>query len=498
MAGLLDNSNPSQGGLLGQFSSLASSPLGQGLLSAAFAGLASAGRPGMGRWNTLGTAGLGGLQGYNGAVENQRQAAFDEQRKNLMGAQLTGLNNQNQAQAHEMEQRRKRQTYWGARAGEPNGVQATPTPSGLSASTVAGVGPLPQAGAADQSAGLPNAPTGGLPQFNALEMLRNGFSIDEARSVADMNTWNLPKATRWERVPTADGKGLELVGLDDFGRRVNTGVRPFVEPTWQDSGGSVNAIDPVTLEVRKRIAKTMTPDGIAADRRAREAQQWQRENGSGVIVQTDQGPVLVNQRTGMGKPVAGPDGQTFNRPLAPVPAAANTAMTENAKALSNIDDAIAEVTRSTGYTIDASGNVTRVKNVKPTAPDALGGWNYLPDAVRQRTDSEGVPLRAKLANIATGKYHDISGAAVTASEAERLRPFVPAPTDTPEVVLKKLDNMRREYQGVNDSLASTYSREQGYRANPGKAQRPPLSAFDKSSNGQPSGQRPPLSSFERQ
>ena len=484
-------SQPSgQGGLL----SFISSPAGQGLLSAAFSGLATAGRPGVGRWNALGTAGLSGLQGYSGAQENQRQAAFDEQRKSLMSAQLTGLNTQNDTGQFDLSQRRKRQAYWENMVSpQSSGQPQPPLPSGGPMGTSTANGPIQSPSAPGESMPAPMGTNGTqFPQINPAELLRNGFSIEDARSLSDINTWNLPKAVRWERVPTADGKGVELVGIDANGRRVDTGVRPFVEPAWQDRGGSFVAVNPVSMEDMRSVRKTMTPDGIAADRRARENQQWQRENGSGVVVQTDQGPVVVNQRTGAGTPVTGPDGQTFSRPLAPVPASANTAMTENSKALTNIDDAIAEVTRSTGYTIDASGNVTRVKGAKPTAPDALGGWNYLPDAVRQRTDSEGVPLRAKLANIATGKYHDISGAAVTASEAERLRPFVPAPTDTPEVALKKLYNMRREYQGVNDSLSSTYSREQGYRANPAKPQRPPLASFDKSGNGQ----RPPLSTFE--
>lgn len=490
MAGLLDTSDQNQGGLLGQFSNLASSPLGQGLLSAAFAGLASAGRPGIGRWNALGTAGLGGLQGYTSAVENQRQAAFDEQRKNLMGAQLTGINTQNENQQFDLSQRRRRQAYWENMTGQQGGGQPQPPmPSGGPVGNSTGDGPIP--GGTQASGGVGGAPTQSPPTspLNALDLLRNGFSIDEARSVADMNTWNLPKATRWERVPTADGKGLELVGLDDFGRRVNTGVRPFVEPTWQDSGGSVNAIDPVTLEVRKRIAKTMTPDGIAADRRAREAQQWQRENGSNVVLQTDQGPILVNTRNAQGTPITGPAGQTYTRPLNPIPASANTAIVTNQQGLAKINDAL---------------NLLDGKDVgKLTGDKEAVGWKgYLPQAALNRADPNGIDARAMIADLGSLIIHDRSGAAVTAAESPRLMPFIPLITDSRETAVKKLQRFKQLYEAEQQGLQDIYSKANGYKqpsfaSNPQNDKRKPLSAFEQpASDLTAGGQRRPLSSFE--
>lgn len=62
------------GGLLGNLGDFIKTPEGQGLLSAAFGGMAGA-RPGQ-PWNTAGRAGMAGLLGYQGAQENQQQSAL--------------------------------------------------------------------------------------------------------------------------------------------------------------------------------------------------------------------------------------------------------------------------------------------------------------------------------------------------------------------------------------------------------------------------------------
>ncbi|RZI78668.1 MAG: hypothetical protein EOP38_27440, partial [Rubrivivax sp.] len=184
--GILSQPAP-QGGLL----SFISSPMGQGLLSAAFTGLASAGRPGMGRLNTLGAAGLGGLQGYSGAQENQRQTAFDEQRKTLMTAQLAGLNTQNENQQFDLGQKRKRTSYWDnlpqAGAGQPQ----LPAPGEASAAPSTGV-PQPYPGQ--------TAPPQGQVQPTRIDpraLLQNGYSVDEARALTDLPNWGAPEITRY-------------------------------------------------------------------------------------------------------------------------------------------------------------------------------------------------------------------------------------------------------------------------------------------------------------
>ncbi len=73
-------------GLLDGFSDFIKTPEGQGLLAATFGGLAGArsGAP----INSLGRAGLAGMQGYSGAIDRQQQMAEAEQAKRARDMQM--------------------------------------------------------------------------------------------------------------------------------------------------------------------------------------------------------------------------------------------------------------------------------------------------------------------------------------------------------------------------------------------------------------------------
>lgn len=123
------------------------------------------------------------------------------------------------------------------------------------------------------------------------------------------------------------------------------------------------------------------------------------------------------------------------QPLGPKPTTMSASLAEklaqNNVTLRNIDLALDEVERN---------------------PGAFGLKNYAPDAAMQRLDPSGVDARALVANIAGQKIHDRSGAAVTVSEAARLRPYVPNTTDTPGAIKSKLQNFRREYEQMQQEL----------------------------------------------
>lgn len=105
--------------------------------------------------------------------------------------------------------------------------------------------------------------------------------------------------------------------------------------------------------------------------------------------------------------------------------------------IASIDDAIAELS-------------------KPSAEGALGFKNMvLPETLRQYTNPEGIVPRAVVANIGSLKLHDRSGAAVTASEFPRLKPFIPTSTDTPDAAVKKLGKMRDEYVRMQQEWSSS-------------------------------------------
>lgn len=190
------------------------------------------------------------------------------------------------------------------------------------------------------------------------------------------------------------------------------------------------------------------------------------EMGSkGVLQQTDQGLVLVNPRNGTVTPVLGGDGAPLTKPQSPakaLPSSAAKGYLENQTALRNIDAALQMLDGKT------------VGGLKGD-PNATGKKGYVPDAVLARLDPDGVATRAMIADIGSLKIHDRSGAAVTASETPRLKPFVPAATDDPETVMKKLKLFKQNYQAIAQEAEQFY-RESGYNVPDFKPATPSVSA----------------------
>jgi hypothetical protein len=92
-------------GLLDEFSDFVRSPEGQGLLAAGFGGLAGAQRGAP--INSIGRAGLAGLNGYGNALDRQQQLADAEQLKQTRGIQLQQAQMQIEQQAREQEKAKK-------------------------------------------------------------------------------------------------------------------------------------------------------------------------------------------------------------------------------------------------------------------------------------------------------------------------------------------------------------------------------------------------------
>jgi len=98
-------------------------------------------------------------------------------------------------------------------------------------------------------------------------------------------------------------------------------------------------------------------------------------------------------------------------------------------------------------------------------PDAFGLQNFLPETLTQRLPGQkfegGVNARSRVADIGSLKIHDRSGAAVTVAETPRLLPFIPNVRDAPDVAKTKLDNLKREYELMNQEIKD-YAADQGY------------------------------------
>ena len=95
-------------------------------------------------------------------------------------------------------------------------------------------------------------------------------------------------------------------------------------------------------------------------------------------------------------------------------------------------------------------------------PNATGWKGYVPNVILNRVDPKGVDARAAIADLGSLVIHDRSGAAVTAAEFPRLRPFIPAATDDAETVKKKLSRFASEYRAVVEE-ASEFYKASGYK-----------------------------------
>lgn len=199
----------------------------------------------------------------------------------------------------------------------------------------------------------------------------------------------------------------------------------------QETEQGVVQVNPRTGEVR--------PLQLGSSALKPKPQKWQVFGpGSGVgsehnwqVVQTDQGPVQVDPKSGRTRPIVGQGGEPV-RP--PVPPAVKTALLENRKSISVIDSAI---------------------NAVKAHPQATGILRGRIDALDQRVDPKGVEARAGVADIGSLIIRDRSGAAVTASEFPRLRPFLPDANDSHSTVLKKLARMRQIIAEETASLESS-------------------------------------------
>jgi len=125
-----------------------------------------------------------------------------------------------------------------------------------------------------------------------------------------------------------------------------------------------------------------------------------------------------------------------------IPETINKGLTGNVASISQIDRAIEAVTKN---------------------PNSVGIKGNFPQAILNRADPQGVETRALITDVGSAKVHDRSGAAVAASEAPRLMPFIPQATDNAETVIKKLKQLKTQIETEQSGILDFYSQEQGYK-----------------------------------
>ena len=131
-------------------------------------------------------------------------------------------------------------------------------------------------------------------------------------------------------------------------------------------------------------------------------------------------------------------------------------------------------TTARAYEENRAGNskVDIVKSQVTGNPAAVGIMGTVPGVISQYLPeswgggAEGAGVRAGVANLASMKIHDRSGAAVTAGEMPRLKPFIPdVRFDSPETIQKKLDGFRLEYNAMIREIENGYPLSQMVRNN---------------------------------
>jgi len=212
-----------QGGLL----DFLNSPGGMGLLSAVGAGLAGARRGGT--WNAVGSGLLGGVQGYAQGQDLQRQNEYATQRGKLFDMQAQQLEQQKQAAAKQAAQQAERNKY------------------------LSSIGQYKDEFSTQQN------------QFDPLEWMRRGGSIEDAQKLSGMKDWGAPEVARTIESQDEQGNRVTLQ-FDKMGRQVGGGVQGYTAPERVDLGGSVQFVRP---QAGVSLKKTMTPGEIASNAVAR-------------------------------------------------------------------------------------------------------------------------------------------------------------------------------------------------------------------------------------
>lgn len=305
-------------GLLGNFDFL---PEDQQKREAARAGLLQFGASMLGGTGNFGQIlGQGiqhGAQGYHSTLAQQQQKAL----RDLQTKQL-GLENQKlQAGIDEPMELAK------IAAGAGSGLRPLGAPA--AAGGIAPVLSLPQVGQAKAAPAPATSEAKPVDQYQYYLGLSQAYSsagkMTAAKTAMEMADKLKPKLKE-QQSRTVDGKRV-LANVYEDGRTEQVqGFAPDAEKlNFQNTGGATMAFDPYTGQPVNTIKNTQSPDSAASvgatirgqnmtDSRARDT----LEAGRNQVVQSDDGPVLVNTRTGTGKTIMAPDGNRLAGVLKPL------------------------------------------------------------------------------------------------------------------------------------------------------------------------------------
>ncbi len=150
----------------------------------------------------------------------------------------------------------------------------------------------------------------------------------------------------------------------------------------------------------------------------------------------------------------------------PIPASANTAILQNIQNAKKAQKAYAMISGKSVGALSGDKNATGLWKSIGAGAAALGAPGVDGSELLDYFDPTGTATRATIADLGSMVVHDRSGAAVTASETPRLKPFIPTMYDNPKTVKTKLKRFIQEYNSIIEDQGAQYGPDAGYAESP--------------------------------
>jgi hypothetical protein len=315
-------------------------------------------------------------------------------------------------------------------------------------------------------------------QNRAQQLQLQLLGLEQKQQDAQLN-----RDQRMEIARMADATRLEIAQLLSTSReRVAATPRPGADPELvrlQTARDALPEGDPRRAELDARIGKLSAPalggGASSADERrdARYRELVQAEQSRGLSADEQLELDVLKRRLEAPRTTVGPDGavNTITPPPMPLPrsGAPQPAAEPRPGTSSTPVPGGGQVTRqpSTELGEKARGSfasdLTAYRGIDDALeavmgrPNSAGLWTgAVPDVARQYLDLDGTKTRALIARISATEVHDMTGAAQSIAEVERLKPYIPLITDRPEAIIEKLRLMKREMRQMMRDRAAMY------------------------------------------
>jgi hypothetical protein len=242
----------------------------------------------------------------------------------------------------------------------------------------------------------------------------------QAMQYAASNRFLQPLAAKLaEGMKLGEGEKFVIPGMDGQSVEMASGGAKYHAPISVDTGNSTVLLDPITKQKIAEYPKAHQPV-------------------AGQVVETANGPMLVNTRTGQASPV-----MSGGQAIAPkLTADQTTNITSINQQYKTIDGAIKAV--------DATPDAFSFK--RGSAQDFPGG-----ETIAGRFDKpEEAQARAYVFNNVSSVIKERAGTAQTPGELQRINSFMPGPKDNAQQIKNKLEGFKTYLK----------DKEEGTRANP--------------------------------